>query len=185
VRAADADASSLGFAEGSTILRSGRLRLSNAWGSEKTALQVAVQAQYWSGKAWVLNNADNCSAVPTSAVSKSNAIDSKGATSGAMNNTLSGFTLANGQANVAVSPASPTATGSLDIALNLGSGATDQSCLGGTRPASNNPSSTATPWLRSQNGGCSSLWDRDPSARVTFGIYSPESTKTVHARDLF
>lgn len=186
VRAKDTDqVSSAGAAEGSTILRSGRLRLSNAWGSEKTALQLAVQAQYWSGKAWVLNNADNCTAVPTSAVSKSNAIDSKGATSGAMNNTLSGFTLANGQANVAVSPASPTATGSLDIALNLGSGATDQSCLGGTRPASNNPSSTATPWLRSQNGGCSSLWDRDPSARVTFGIYSPESTRTVHARDLF
>jgi len=39
--------------------------------------------------------------------------------------------------------------------------------------------------LRSQNGGCSTLWDRDPSARATFGIYSPESTKTVHARELF
>jgi MSHA biogenesis protein MshQ len=184
VRAADADASSLGFAEGSTILRSGRLRLSNAWGSEKTALQVAVQAQYWSGKAWVLNNADNCTTVTAPAVSKSNPIDSKGAASGAMNNTLSGFTIANGQANLTVSPASPTATGSLDIALNLGAGAgtTDQSCAGGTRPTS---TGAQVAWLRSQNGGCSTLWDRDPSARVTFGIYSPESAKTVHARDLF
>ena len=189
VRARDNDGVSSANAatpvEGSTILRSGRLRLSNAWGSEKTALQVAVQAQYWSGKAWVLNNADNCTVVPATAASKSNAIDSKGASSGAMNNTLSSITIANGQANLTVSAASPTATGSLDIALNLGTGATDQSCAGGTRPASNNPPLTATPWLRSQNGGCSTLWDRDPSARVTFGIYSPESTKTVHARDLF
>ena len=184
VRAADADASSAGFAEGSTILRSGRLRLSNAWGSEKTALQVAVQAQYWSGKAWVLNNADNCTMVPATAASKSNAIDSKGASSSAMNNSLSSITIANGQANLTVSPASPTATGSLDIALNLGVGAgtTDQSCAGGTRPTS---TGAQVAWLRSQNGGCSTLWDRDPSARVTFGIYSPESTKTVHARELF
>lgn len=184
VRASDTEASSAGFAEGSTILRSGRLRLSNAWGSEKTALQVAVQAQYWSGKAWVLNNADNCTVVPATAASKSNAIDSKGASSGAMNNSLSSIAIANGQANLTVSAASPTATGSLDIALNLGTGAgtTDQSCAGGTRPVS---TGAGVAWLRSQNGGCSTLWDRDPSARVTFGIYSPESTKTVHARDLF
>jgi MSHA biogenesis protein MshQ len=187
VRATDADLVSSGTpatpVEGSTILRSGRLRLSNAWGSEKTALQVAVQTQYWSGKAWVLNNADNCTVVPATAASRSNAIDSKGASSSAMNNSLSSITIANGQANLTVSPASPTATGSLDIALNLGSGTTpDQSCAGGTRPTS---TGAGVAWLRSQNGGCSTLWDRDPSARVTFGIYSPESTKTVHARDLF
>jgi len=192
VRAKDSDlVSSAGFAEGSTILRSGRLRLSNAWGSEKTALQVAVQAQYWSGKAWVLNSADTpyngkaCTMVPATAIAKSNAIDSKGAASSAMNNTFADVTVVNGQANLTVSPASPTATGSIDIALNLGGGATDQSCAAGTRPTSNNPPSTQAPWLRSQNGGCSTLWDRDPSARVTFGIYSPESAKTVHARELF
>jgi MSHA biogenesis protein MshQ len=190
VHASDTEVSSTGAAEGSTILRSGRLRLSNAWGSEKTALQVAVQAQYWSGKAWVLNNADTpyngkaCTTVPATAIAKSNAIDSKGAPSSAMNNTFADVTVVNGQANLTVSPASPTATGSIDIALNLGAGAgtPDQSCASGTRPAS---TGAGVAWLRSQNGGCSTLWDRDPSARVTFGIYSPESTKTVHARELF
>lgn len=180
--------SSAGFAEGSTILRSGRLRLSNAWGSEKTALQVAVQAQYWSGKAWVLNSDDTpiggvaCTKVLATAASRSNPIDSKGAASSAMNNTFADFTVVNGQANLTVSPASPTATGSIDIALNLGGGTTDQSCASGTRPPS---TGAVVAWLRSQNGGCSTLWDRDPSARATFGIYSPESTRTVHARDLF
>jgi len=186
VRATDTDGASSANAatpiEGSTLLRSGRLRLSSAWGSEKTPLQVAVQAQYWSGKAWVLNNADNCTVVPAAAASKSNPIDSKGAVSGAMNNTLSAITLAGGQGNLGVSAASPIATGSIDIALNLGSAGTDQSCVSGTRPAS---TGAALPWLRSQNGGCSALWDRDPSARATFGVYAPESTKTVHARELF
>jgi MSHA biogenesis protein MshQ len=186
VRAIDTDGVSSGTpatpVEGSTLLRSGRLRLSNAYGSEKTALAIAAQAQYWSGKAWVLNSADSCTVVPAAAASKSNAIDSKGASTAALNNTLSGLTIAAGQGTLTVSTASPTATGSLDIALNLGSGATDQSCLGGTRPAS---TGAALPWLRSQNGGCSALWDRDPSARATFGIYAPETTKTVHVRELF
>ncbi len=186
VRATDTDGASSANAaipiEGSTLLRSGRLRLSSAWGSEKSPLQLAVQAQYWSGKAWVLNNSDNCTVVPAAAASTSNPIDSKGAASGALNNTLSGATLAGGQASLAVSTASPIAAGSLDIALNLGMGAADQSCLGGSRPAS---TGAGLPWLRSQNGGCSALWDRDPSARATFGIFSPESTKTFHARELF
>lgn len=186
VRATDTDGASSANAatpiEGSTLLRSGRLRLSSAWGSEKTALQIAAQAQYWSGKAWILNSADNCTVVPAAAASKSNPIDSKGAASSALNNTMSALTLAGGQANLTVSSASPVATGSMDIALNLGSSTTDQSCVGGARPAS---TGAAVPWLRSQNGGCSALWDRDPSARATFGVFSPESTKTVHVRELF
>jgi len=192
VRATDTDGVSSASAavpvEGSTLLRSGRLRLSNAFGSEKSALQIAVQAQYWSGKAWVLNSEDTvnggvaCTQVLATAMSASNAVDSKGAASSAMNNTLSGFSIVNGQANLSVSPASPTATGSIDIALNLGSASTDQSCVAGPRPAT---AGADRAWLRSQNGGCSALWDRDPSARATFGIFAPETTKTVHARELF
>jgi MSHA biogenesis protein MshQ len=183
VRATDTDlVSSAGFAEGSTLLRSGRLRLSNAWGSEKSALQIAVQAQYWSGKAWILNSDDSCTTVPAAAASKSNPIDSKGAVSAALNNTLSAVTVTGGQGRLSVSAASPAATGSIDIALNLGSTSTDQSCVSGTRPTT---TGAGLPWLRSQNGGCSALWDRDPSARATFGIFAPETTRTVHARELF
>jgi MSHA biogenesis protein MshQ len=186
VRATDADGASSANAaapiEGTTILRSGRLRLSNVFGSEKTALAIAVQAQYWSGRAWVLNSLDSCTAVPAAAASKSNPLDSKGAASASMNNALSAVAILSGQGSLAVAPASPNATGSIDIALNLGSLGADQSCLGGTRPAS---TGAALPWLRSQNGGCSSAWDRDPSARATFGIYAPETTKTVHVREIY
>ncbi|MFD2452594.1 DUF6701 domain-containing protein [Ideonella paludis] len=64
LRATDTDGvSSSTFAEGSMVLRSGRLVLSNAFGSEKSPLQVPIQLQYWSGKSWVLNNADTCTVI--------------------------------------------------------------------------------------------------------------------------
>ena len=182
VRAIDADAvSSSGFAEGQTPLRSGRLRLSNAFGSEKSALAIAVQAQYWSGNAWVQNSADSCTSLPSAAVVRAGYLDNKGATTSAWTSTVSAITITGGSGAATVSAPSPTATGSVDVALNLGGSGVDQSCL------SAHPASTAgaLPWLRSQNGACSALWDRDPSARASFGIYTPETRKTIHVRELF
>jgi MSHA biogenesis protein MshQ len=80
--------------------------------------------------------------------------------------------------------AAPTPAGSslsLDLAINLGSSSSDQSCQT-SHPAS---VGAAKPWLRAQNGSCTASADRDPSARASFGLYSPESRKTVHARDIF
>lgn len=182
VRAIDADAvSSAGGSEGSTGLRSGRLRLSNAFGSEKAALAVPVAAQYWSGSAWVANSADNCTSVPASAVVRAGYVDGRGASTTAWTTTASAITISAGQGVLSLSAPSPAVTGSVDIALNLGTASTDQSCLA-VHPAS---SGAARPWLRAQHGSCSTAWDRDPSARASFGIYTPETRKTVHVREIF
>lgn len=45
--------------EGTTLLRSGRLRLFNAYGSV-SPLSMRVEAQYWSGKSWIKNTDDSC-----------------------------------------------------------------------------------------------------------------------------
>jgi len=64
VRAVDSDgASSSGFAEGVLAVRSGRLRMQNAFGSERLALQVPLQAQYWNGSYFVANAQDSCTVV--------------------------------------------------------------------------------------------------------------------------
>ena len=185
VRAIDADAiSSLGFAEGSTGLRSGRLQLSNTFGSEKAGLSVPVTAQYWSGNAWVKNSADSCTTVPAAAVVRTNYLDGRGAATSAWTTTAGSLTITAGAGTLSLTAPSPTATGSVDLALNLGATTTDQSCLA-AHPAS---TAGARPWLRSQNGaqnGCGALWDRDPSARATFGVYVPETKKTIHVRELF
>lgn len=181
VRATDADAvSSAGFAEGSTALRSGRLRVANAFGSEKSPLQLAMRAEYWSAAAWVPNGDDGCTAVPAAAVALSNVRDHHGAPA-AWTSTPSAIAISAGAGVLTLGAPVPAASGSVDIALNLGSAAADQSCLS-AHPAS---TGAALPWLRSRHGSCAATWDRDPSARASFGIYSPESRKTIHVRDVY
>jgi MSHA biogenesis protein MshQ len=185
VRAVDPDnASSSGYTEGSTGLRSGRLRLANAVGSHLAALQLQVLAEYWSGNAWVANGADSCTVVPASAVVKSNQRDGKGNATSAWSSTPSGISLSAGAGLLSLSaptPSSASATGTLDLALNLGSSSTDASC-NASHPAS---TGAGLAWLRSRNGSCASTYDRDPAARATFGVYSPETRKTVHVREIF
>ncbi len=55
--------------EGTTSVRSGRLLLSNAYGSELLPLAVPAKVQYWSSNGWMVNAADSCTTltVPTSA----------------------------------------------------------------------------------------------------------------------
>jgi MSHA biogenesis protein MshQ len=68
--ATDAENSATGL-EGTALVRSGRLRMLNAYGSELLALSVPqwLQTQYWNGSSWTLNSADSCTnlVVPTSA----------------------------------------------------------------------------------------------------------------------
>lgn len=55
--------------EGTTTVRSGRLLLRNAYGSELLPLAVPANLQFWSGNGWMNNAADTCTTltVPTSA----------------------------------------------------------------------------------------------------------------------
>ena len=164
-----------------TPLRYGRLRLSNAFGSASAALQLAVAADYWSGNSWVLNSADSCTTVPAASVVRSNPRDAFGAASTA-SSSASAVTLSAGQGLLSLSAPSPAGSSvSFDLALNLGSGAADLSCQ------ASHPTSTgaARPWLRSRNGSCAATYDRDPGARASFGIFAPETRRTVHAREMF
>jgi hypothetical protein len=61
--------SGIGFDDGNAAtasdaqMRFGRLRLSNAVGSEMLALPVPLTAQYWNGQGFVTNTEDNCTAL--------------------------------------------------------------------------------------------------------------------------
>lgn len=173
-------------AEGSVSVRSGRLKLFNAFGSEKTSLALQAQTQYWSGKGWVINSDDSCTTVPANAVALNAFISNKGVVSTNMATlgftvTPSALAVASGTGTLTLGAPSNGSTGSFDLALNLGSTTADQSCL-----STHNASVGANrSWLRGQNGNCTGTADRDPSARATFGVFSPESTRTIHVRDLF
>jgi MSHA biogenesis protein MshQ len=65
LRASESEVSSLRSpasmsAEGSVLVRSGRARLSNAYGSEMLDLPMAFRTETWNGTGWVLNSADSC-----------------------------------------------------------------------------------------------------------------------------
>jgi MSHA biogenesis protein MshQ len=185
LRAIDADSvSSAGFAEAAMPLRSGRLRLYNALGSEKQALTLPIQLQYWSGQAWLLNAADSCTLLPASAISAVSFLDHKGQASSAWATGLAGLpslSSLNGQTSLSLAAPPAGKLGSVDLSINLGNTAADQSCLA-SHPAS---TGAGLPWLRAQNGACATGWASDPSARASFGIYSAETRKTVHVREIF
>lgn len=163
-------------------VRSGRLFLSNAFGSGRTALKVPAQLQFWSGKAWVLNGDDSCSVVPNDAVILARYLDSKGASTSAWGSvSATGFTASSGQGNITLSAPTGGATGSIDLAVNLGDTTTDASCL------SAHPSGgkAQRAWLRGPHGACSGAGPFDPSARASIGVFAPESTKLMHSQDMY
>jgi MSHA biogenesis protein MshQ len=190
IRATDSDgvtsASTSGGTDGSLLVRSGRIKVSNAFGSEKSSLEVPVQSQFWNGRAWVVNSQDSCTSIPAAAVARSNYLDSKGASTGAWTTTPTSVTISGGNGKLYLSAPTGGGTGSVDFAFNLGSGSADQSCL------TSHPATTGAgvPWLRSQNGStgaCAGIttYDRDPSARASFGVYQPETRKAVYQRELY
>lgn len=179
VRGSDADvSSSLAGTEGTTALRFGRLRIFNAFGTERSNLTMPVQAQYWSGKSWVINGDDSCTTIPLGAFALTRNL------SGGTTNPFA-FAFAGGNGLLTLTAPGVGNVGSVDVAANLGVGSpsTDTACAG-THPETDG---AAMPWLRSRNGTCDdpSTYTADPSARATFGIYPAETRRTVHVREAF
>ena len=173
--------SSQGYAEPSMPLRSGRLRLSNAFGTAAAALQLTAVTEYWGGNAWLLNSADNCTSLAGASVALSNPRSATGAASTATSS-AGALAISSGSGRITLAAPSPAGSSlSLDVAVNLGSGTADQSCH------ANHPTTTGAgkAWLQAQNGSCAGTADRDPAARASFGIFSPETRKTVHVREIF
>jgi len=165
-------------AEALLTIRKGRLRLSNAFGSSANVdLQMNVVAEYWTGLSW-FPNASDFSLIPTSAIALSNAPGNEYGPE----NIVKGGPIALSSGKGALVLKNPNKwRGSVDVALNLGNTTDDDvSCLPG------HPDTTGADliWLRSRNG-CSSSYDKDPSARASFGKSTPESRATVHFREVF
>ncbi|OIQ69313.1 hypothetical protein GALL_490880 [mine drainage metagenome] len=190
LRAHDSDSvSSSGKTEITTNLYSGLLRLTSYTGSATAALQIPVQALYWGGSSWIINNHDSCTVIPSASIALSNYLDSTGAPTGCWTTTGSILgPLSGGHGNIILTtPASTCAgtvgPGSVSVALNLGSSTADTACL----PSHPVTTGANEAYLRGRNGSCaaSNSYAADPSATATFGIYTPESNKIVHLRELY
>jgi len=157
------------------------LRLFNAFGSERQPLEMPLQVEYWSGNSWLLSSTDVCTvAAPNTGTGTAAVLGIPNFfRSNALTN-IASVIIANGQGRLIFAAPGPGITGSIDIAANLGRNGNDLSCLSNHGGVPGN-----APWLRSRNGSCATSYDRDPSARATFGIYSPESRRVIHMREFF
>jgi MSHA biogenesis protein MshQ len=150
--------------EGTTVIRSGRLHLFNAYGSELLPLRVAARAEYYTGTGWSANTTDTCTSLPASAIAVGNRVPA-GLGSGVSS------VQALGGASWNIVLAVPSAPGIADLAVNLGSGTTAATnvCLGSW---SNGPNATTAPspsLIHLAGQWCSSPANSAPVARVRFG----------------
>jgi MSHA biogenesis protein MshQ len=124
-----------------TEVRYGRLKISNAYGSELLGLPVPLLVQYWNGTGWVTNTDDNLTALATPANGSGLVfhLASSGSTTATLNNPL-----ANGDAGLTLTKPGSGHAGYVDITI--------------ASPA----------WLDYDWKGAG---DTDPTARATFGIY--------------
>jgi hypothetical protein len=156
------DFSSIGFdgggASSGTEMRYGRLKLLNAYGSDLLPLRVPVRAEYFNGATWTLNTADNCTNLLANAFNPVPLAPFAGTGVAA-----SAVALSSGNGTLTLSKPSPTAAGSIDVAVNLGTSGSDQSCLGSHGGAAAN-----MPWLQGNWCGVAG-YVRDPNARIKFG----------------
>ena len=135
-----------------TKLRFGRLKLSNAHGSEMLKLPIPLQTQFWNTTEFVTNSLDNCTALISSNIGINTSLTGITATLGGA------FVSGVGSLTLSKSSARGFATVCVDLGADPGVGTT---C-------------TATSASRSYLKG---LWapgtnyDNDPEARATYGVY--------------
>lgn len=182
LRAIDAsvtpNVTSSGHTEGTAAVRSGRVRVSNANGSERLALPVSMNIQYWAGAStgWTAHAADTCTTVQASDFAF---------TFGGTGNNLAAcetaVTVTGAAPNYSVSLAAPGVgnDGWTDLTLNLGAAAAGNTCtaVGAASPAA---TTANKPWLQFNWKGAGAA---NPTARATFGVY--HSGPVIQRREMY
>ena len=163
-----------------TELRSGRVRLQNANGSELLPLPIPLQIQFWSGatQGWQLNAADTCTVIQAANFAFA-------FPAGVGNN------LAACETRMQIAGAAPSYTATLsapgagnngwaDLTLNLGAMAAGNQCTAVAAGVGPLATTAAAPWLQFPWKSAS---NENPTARATFGVY--RSGPIIHRREMY
>ena len=148
-------------------LRYGRIKLKNAYGSERQAIQIPMAFEYWSSLGWQNNLLDSCSAASLASSNFALAFPLGAATK--PNNLQACDTALSIQSSPPTYVLNLSAAGKsgwADIALNMGTTPPGTQCLA---VAVTNPGVSAQPvamgWLQNTDPTV------NPRARATFGIF--------------
>lgn len=175
IAASDADNSGVAGSAGTANIRSGRIKLANAYGSELLPLPIPFSLQYYNTTGWVKNSADTCTVLtpnnfaftfPVSTSNKLAACETTMALSGSAPDYILKLT----------TPGSGN-SGWVDLSLNLGATASGSTCAS---PTSSSATTANTPWLQYNWTGSGA---NNPSSRGTFGIY--KGTPVIYMREMY
>ena len=155
--AADSVTSS-GALEGTALIRSGRLQLGSAYGSELLDLPIPLEAQYWAaGGYYVINRDDACTSLDASSIVLSSFTQNLTACDTWFSPTGSRALVA-GKLPLKLIKPGASHNGSVSLTLNIGSVASGSTCVSG---ASSSATAANLPWFGGTN----------PVGRATFGVY--------------
>ncbi|MFM9885136.1 MAG: DUF6701 domain-containing protein [Burkholderiales bacterium] len=162
-----------------TQIRFGRLRVSNALGSEKLALPIPMQVEYWSGSGFSVNALDSCTTLPRSSLAMSGYQLNLAACETALDTASINFS--NGLAAPSLTASGAGNNGSVDLQVRLGAAGSGQYCPAvGASPLA--VTSAARSYLLGRwnstddDSDPNTQYDDAPTSRASFGIYGPDRT---------
>lgn len=162
---------------GSSRLRFGRLKLFSQTVAGPNTLSMPVQAQFWSGNSWILNSDDSCTLIPATAVRAYNYRNNESATTTDWPVTVGGnLQITGGNGLLSLTKPASVRAGTVDICVDL------HSDPGGGVVCS---AATADRAYLQGRWAPGTTYANDPTARATFGVYTPETRRMVHIRELF
>jgi len=153
--------------------RYGRLRIGNANGSQLVPLPVPMETQYYSGapaNAFFTNTADNCTTLAGTNITMGNFQGSLGPLASCKTNMNANITFTAGRGNLLLTAPGSANGGSVDLTLQLGTGAFGStSCVtpGSPPPQATNGANRA--YL--QGNWTGGNFDQNPTGRAAFGVF--------------
>lgn len=150
-------------------MRFGQLAIRNANGSQLVALPMLVETQHWNGFSFITNTADSCTAIAATNIAMSNYTPNLNACETSL--TVSVF--ASGRATALLSAPGSANNGSVILTPNLGSSGSGNTCIAGVSTPVTGASRAYLlgQWDAVDQGGDGFLYDDNPSARATFGVF--------------
>lgn len=164
---------------GTTKIRYGRLRLSNASGAETLDLPVPMQAQYWNGSMFVTNTDDNCTTLASTNIGLGNYKKQLGSGETGISAATISFTA--GIGNMKLTKPGAGNSGSVDLVVDLGATTTPSMCPTWT-PTTAPAAGANKSYLR--GAWCGGSYDKDPTARATFGVYK-NANEFIYLREMY
>lgn len=144
------------------LFRYGRLRLANAYGSERLALPVGLETQYWNGFGFTTNAADYCTRVAASNLKLSGYQPAGFSAAVPQSNVSIGGSVAAGKASLSLLKPLVVSRGSVDLCVDLDAGTGGDTTCQAAAPA-------GLAYLQDRRTG--STYTQDPTARAAFGLY--------------